>query len=473
MEDRTSGGWARLTEQRPEYHLVPPTRGANDVQCIFWRGEYHAFYGLSPQFPLGAPKLWGHAATRDLVRWTHHPPCLEPTPGGPDKDGSWTGCIVDNAGVATAFYTGVRPQAQCMATSRDLITWVKHPGNPVIGGPPAGLEQIPNFRDPCVWREADGWHMAIGSGLPGEGSAVLLYHSDDLIHWDYLHPLFVGPSYGCDMYECPDFFPLDGKHVLLASTHVNRVPKTLYYVGTYADHRFTPEAEGEVDSGPNLYAAKTLVDDRGRRILFGWISEGWSRDMEFIAGWSGAYTVPRVLTLGADGGLRLSPAEEVATLRQRHWSYSGRAVADGETQPIPEVRATRLEIEARLALAPGAEAGVRVRCTPAGAGPQEATGIAYNAAEGCLCLDRRSSSVLHDVNVPKDAWKVPLALPSGQDLHLRVLLDNSVVEVFANGVCCLTGRVYPFLPGSDGVALFARGGMAVFHQLDIWEMARA
>ena len=105
-----------------------------------WDGQYHLFYQYNPLAARWGVIHWGHAVSADLVHWADLPIALSPTPGGPDADGCWSGCIVNNGGVPTMLYTGLRNRAQrpCLATSDDgLLTWHKHPGNPVIAEPPA------------------------------------------------------------------------------------------------------------------------------------------------------------------------------------------------------------------------------------------------------------------------------------------------------------------------------------------------
>ena len=112
---------------RPRYHFLPPSGWMNDPNgLIQWEGRYHLFYQYSPEFGDVPPshrtatlKHWGHAVSDDLVHWEHWPVALTPTPGGPDKDGCYSGCAVDNDGVPTIVYTGVFPQCACIATSTD------------------------------------------------------------------------------------------------------------------------------------------------------------------------------------------------------------------------------------------------------------------------------------------------------------------------------------------------------------------
>jgi len=136
---------------RPQYHFLPPANWMNDPNgLIQWRGQYHLFYQHNPGCPCWGTMHWGHAVSENLVHWTDLPIALAPTPGGPDADGCWSGCAVDNDGIPTLIYTGVFPQRQCIATSTDdLLTWEKHAGNPVIAAPPEGLD-VTGFRDPCT-----------------------------------------------------------------------------------------------------------------------------------------------------------------------------------------------------------------------------------------------------------------------------------------------------------------------------------
>ena len=224
-----------VDHHRPTYHYLPPSNWMNDPNgLIQWRGQYHLFYQYNPNGAFHGTIHWGHAVSDDLVHWRDLPIALAPTPGGPDKDGVYSGCALDHDGVPTLMYTGVRPQVQCIArpadpNDPDLVAWKKHPGNPVIPDSPEGME-VEGFRDPFVWQEDDGWYCIVGSGIVGTGGNILLYRSQDLVHWEYLHELCRGELAKTGrMWECPNFFPLGDKHVLLISPIPLR--KVLYLVG--------------------------------------------------------------------------------------------------------------------------------------------------------------------------------------------------------------------------------------------------
>jgi len=455
-----------IDPHRPRYHFMPPSQWMNDPNGpIFWRGEYHLFYQYGPLPDNWGLKYWGHAVSDDLVRWRHLPVALEPAPGGPDKDGVWSGCAVDNGGAMTLLYTGVEPEAQCIATSRDGIAFEKYAGNPIIAGPPEGLA-VTGFRDPCVWREDDDWYMLIGSGIKDVGGAPLLYRSPDLRQWEYLHPLCVGKKEETgEMWECPDFFALGDWQLLFFSPF--GLPH--YFTGDYAGHRFTPLADGKLDYGRHFYAPKSFLDGQGRRILWGWCWEGRKEEAAKAAGWAGVMSLPRVLTLGTDGLLCQTPAPEVETLRGSEHLHICEHPLDGweeiELGPLP---GDSLELHVMLDPGNSRECGLSLRRSPDG---REETRLVFNRETGMLGIDRAKSSLDPAQNVGYHDG--PVLLGPDEPLDLRIFIDRSLLEVFANGRSCLTSRVYPTRADSMGMALFSEGGEARVLEVEAWEMTGA
>jgi beta-fructofuranosidase len=469
---------------RPRYHFLSPANWLNDPNgLIQWRGEYHLFYQYNPHGAFSATKHWGHARSRDLVHWEDLPIALAPAPGTADQDGCYSGCIVDNQGVPTMIYTGVRDRRQrpCVAVgSGDLLAWEPYHGNPVIPTPPPGLE-IAGFRDHTAWREGDTWYQLVGSGIRGHGGAVLLYRSDDLYTWEYLHPMCVGdhtrrtPVWTGVMWECPDFFALEDSHVLIVSVfdgkqpvlyeHLPMIHHAVALVGDYAGHRFTPTHEALVDHGHSLYAPQSFTDEQGRRIMFGWLREERTGAAIAAAGWSGAMSLPRVLSLSPEGRLHMAPAPEVATLRGRHVRRDASAISGAETIFLDGIAGDMIEISLDLALDDASTVGLCVRCSPDGT---EETRIVYDRAMRELSIDRTRSSLDRTTRLDRSA--APLRLEDGETLRLRVFVDHSIVEVFAEPGVWITSRVYPTQAESTGVRVFADGTDAQALALEIWEM---
>jgi len=447
--------------QRPIYHFLPPANWMNDPNGIIqWQGKYHLFYQHNPNGAFWGTMHWGHAVSSDLVHWEHLPIALAPTPDGPDAMGCFSGCAVNHDGVPTLIYTGVlgkryEIQSQCLATSTDgLLTWQKH-AEPIIPGPPNGMN-TPGFRDPYVWREADGWYAIVGSGIPNSGGTVFLYRSTDLLQWEYLNPLLVGdPQKDGTMWECPNFFALGDKHVLIMSPLPLR--EVHYMIGSYANHQFTPEIVGKLDTRGILYAPLTMLDEQGRRLMWGWFTEERSVDAQIAAGWSGAQSVPRILSLLPDGHLGIEPVPEIQALRGKHHHFD-----DPGAGTLDSVRGSALEIIAEFE--PNADkCGLIVRRSPNG---EEQTPIYYDPQRRQVVVERHQSSL----DTPLERLEVPFDLPQGENLKLHIFLDHSVIEIFVNGRASIASRFYPTRADSLGISVIA-DGTARLQTLDVWEMA--
>jgi beta-fructofuranosidase len=306
-----------------------------------------------------------------------------------------------------------------------------------------------------VWKEGDTWLMAVGSGFREKGGAVLLYESKDMRHWNYVDLLLTrktntGPSAkdpvdSGEMWECPDFFPIDNKHLLIVSTE--RVVK--YFLGVYADRQFHPDTMGGIDHG-SYYAARTMTNTGSRRILWGWLTEGRTAEAQRAAGWSGVMALPRELKLYASQ-VQMRPAAEVETLRGKRLGGD----AEGDC----------LEIKAEIDPGDTQRAGLAVRIAP---DRSEQTLIYYDREQRAICVDRSQSS--SDASADRGMQSGPFMLGRRETLRLHVFLDGSVIEIFANDRFCLSARVYPAGPRSTGVALHASGGTASMVSLEAWEM---
>ncbi|MEO1165687.1 MAG: glycoside hydrolase family 32 protein [Chloroflexota bacterium] len=301
---------------RPRFHFLPPKNWMNDPNgLIQWQGRYHLFYQHNPHAAVWGDIHWGHAVSDDLVHWEHLPIALAPTSNSPDARGVWSGCIVDNNGVATAIYTGVtgekhEKQVVCIATSTDddLITWEKHAKNPVQMEIPAHLTNA-GFRDPYVWWHEGQWKMIIGAGTLGGAEHVLLYASNDLYQWEYIDILFSSENQNDHVYECPNFFKLGNKWVLMVSVmeelHVD------VFVGLFWQNHFIPETHTRIGKDGSFFAPLTFEDDDHRRIMIGWIREQRTIAQHQAAGWAGVMSTPVEMMLLDNNQLALTPVHEM------------------------------------------------------------------------------------------------------------------------------------------------------------------
>lgn len=473
---------------RPAYHYLAPANWLNDPNgTIFWKGRYHVFYQHNPNGAFWGDMHWGHASSEDLVHWTDHPIALAPGPGGADRLHCFSGAaFVSREGKPTFFYHGV-PDGICIATSHDdlLLRWEKHPANPVIPNPgPRDKYRINGTG--CAWIEGDDYYAITGNSVESPDAAYL-FRSRDLAHWEYLHPLYIGGRFTDAGEDCavPDFFPLGGKHVLLFASHLRGAQ---CYIGTYANHVFTPERHKRLVGGlfgrtGGMCEGLTLLDGAGRRILFGRISEARYGFVQRASGWSGIFSLPIVMSLTNEGELNLDPVPELESLRDNHRRVADLPLAAGAVVPLEGIRGDRLEIRAEFECGDAEEFGLAVRCSSNG---EEQTLVRFTTNPHqlnpdsrqfnrsrwmipALILDVTRSSVSPDVcNREPHQCQVPLA--DGEKVELRVFVDRSVVEVFANHRHYLCKRIYPARDDSLGVRVYSLGGTATLRSLDAWDM---
>jgi beta-fructofuranosidase len=461
---------------RPRYHFTAPTGWINDPNGLSqWDGTYHLFYQFNPDGPEHRRILWGHATSANLVNWADAPIALTPDPDGPDRDGCWSGVLVDDGGTPTIVYSahdGDRQLPSLAFGDPTLTTWTKFEGNPVIDGPPPGLP-VTAFRDHCVWREGDRWMQLIGSGIEGIGGAALLYESPDLREWTYRGPILVGqtPEAGQlwtgSMWECVDLFELDGRHVLVASVWDEGVTHfPVYFSGSYRDGVFTGEPARLLDLGLRFcYAPQSFLDDQGRRILFGWMQEGRDDALTRRGGWSGCLTVPRVLTWHPDGTLHQEPVAELAALRRDSWERGPVHLEPGTTLDLAPAGSMALDLELMVTAQAGAVLELDLLAAD---DDRERTTITIDWASATMGLDRTHSSL-----EPADTSPLGGAIPLADGaLRLRVLVDHSAIEVFANGVA-LAARAYPTGPESSGMRMRAIGGPIQVESATAWRLAGA
>ncbi len=453
---------------RPQYHFTAPANWLNDPNgLIKWDGEYHVYYQYNPAGPFHSTIHWGHAVSDDLVTWRDEPVALSPSPDGPDRDGCWSGCAVDDDGTPTILYTGSngRKQLPCLATAADasLRTWEKHGGNPVIEEPPDDLDILETehweaeFRDHCLWHEDGRWHQIIGTGV-AEGGAALLCTSADLREWRHEGPLLVGEwATEGTVWECPELLHLDGKQLL----HVSNYEDVIYFVGEVRDGRFDVDYRGTLDHG-DFYAPQSFRDG-DRYITFGWLPEARDVSAQWDAGWSGALSLPRVVTTGPDGRIRQRPAKEVTALRDQPFETDEHVTLEGGERRTLDASGTAVELELEVTLDDAETFELSVLESSEG---RERTPVRYTH-EGEVLVDRSAAS--DDPQVTTATQRMTVT-PYDEPLSLRCFVDESVVELYANERHCLTSRVYPTREDSTDISVAAEGGRVTVESLSAWSL---
>ena len=451
---------------RPTYHFVVPeglARPSDPNGAIYWKGKYHLMYIFQDSNFPNRGHCWGHVSSLDLVHWTHHPAALAPNPGDPDKGIFSGGAFVNKQGEATIIYHGVGV-GNCIATSSedDLINWTKLPSNPIIPSPKEGEPEFNKYRswDPDGWLEGDTYYGLFGGQTPS------IFRATELDKWEYVGDLLAHAYPGVDIHEdisCPDMFKMGDKHVLVCISH--RLG-CRYYVGDWKNEQFYPEFHEQMSWVDNtFFAPESLLDDRGRQIMWAWSRDGRSKEVAEASGWSGTMSLPRVMSLAGDMTMRMRPPEELEMLRYSKKKLENLTIEANSELPLSDIRGNTLEINVEMAPYGVEQCGVKVCCSPDG---EEQTVIYYDATDKKLKVDTTKSSLGEG---PKSVEAGPFELEEDELLKLQVFVDKSVVEVFANDRQAVMRRIYPTKADSLGVVLFSCGGATEVASIKAWDMA--
>ncbi|WP_343418258.1 GH32 C-terminal domain-containing protein [Candidatus Flexifilum breve] len=356
----------------------------------------------------------------------------------------------------------------------NLTTWVVHETPVTVLNQDLeimGHKVLPHeFRDSYVWREDDVWCQLVGAGVQEVGGTALLFTSTDLVHWTYQKPFLVGDMQRYPlvsmMWELPVFLPLGkGKHIFLfspwwapghPSAHfLKYVP---YWIGTWdaATLTFTPDnAEPRLfDYGEHFTGPSGSVDEYGRSIVLNIAQAKWNAQMAYDSGWWGNAGLPIQLFLHEDGELGLRPIPELETLRTDHLiALENVSLAEANTQ-LEGLRGKMLEIEVTACIAEGERFGVSVRRSPQG---EEETRIGYDARHAQFFIDRNRASLSATVH-QQGVQGGSLRLSDGR-LRLKVYIDHSMIEAYANDRKSLTSRVFPRREDATGLALWGESDL--------------
>jgi beta-fructofuranosidase len=387
---------------RPGFHFGLPAGHLNDPIGLTWHdGRYDLFFQLNPDGSQWVPECrWGQSDGPDLVRWGPPRTALEPAPG----EGCWSGSVaVAGDGTPVIVYTSVdtaAPDLGRIALARGRPDWSGWTLGGAVVAPPSGLD-LRIFRDPFVWAVPGGWRMVVGAGTRDDTALVLQYSSPDLRRWELDGTLAQRRPSGAEpvptgtAWECPQFFPLDGRWVLLVSAWDREPRRVVASVGEYDGRRFAPGPWRPFDVAGELYATTAFRDATGR-----WCALSWLPGARLLS-------VPYLLSLAGDR-LRAEPHPDLdALLAPPVAELSGPvgSVAAGPVDPLVDV-----ELSAEV------PAGSRLRVAVTEDGGSELLAVLMDGECALLRRPRRPDAVLPRGRAP-----------------LRLLLDVGVAEAFSDG----------------------------------------
>ena len=400
-------------QMRPQWHYRPEKNWINDPNgFVYCRGWYHLFYQYNPHGDQWGDIHWGHARSRDLLRWETLPVALYPQKEKKEKHCYSGGCCKDASGAPHFFYTSVGDAADgldarhgayqrlALPADENLTKLVQDDAFALTQEVHPGVTAL-EWRDPCVASWQGQYLMVLGGLVEGRGCA-LLYTSPDLRKWTYRHILARSERADGVSWECPNLFFLNGKCALIYSP----CAAVRIKLGTLDDKLHFHEEQDEVlDPGAwdGFYAPQVTQDDAGRTVMIGWMPE-----CDGIAhkGWAGVMSLPRVLTLDRDGV----------------WA-----------DPVPG--ADRLPGVKRLSI--GRDQLPRTWTVHRSEDGGEET-VVQLSPDGTLFMDRSRSTALASASRAPILRQVPIR----ETNEVWIAVDVSTVEVMVNGRW-LSARIYP------------------------------
>ncbi|MFD1432713.1 glycoside hydrolase family 32 protein [Lacticaseibacillus yichunensis] len=395
---------------RPQAHFAAPIGWLNDPNgLVYFAGRFHLFYQYNPYSAVWDTMHWGHATSRNLIDWHDEPVALAPDQDY-DRNGVFSGSAIVAGNTLVLMYTGNVQQAdgtvrqnQNIATSTDGIHFTKYASNPVLteADLPAGAS-VQNFRDPKLTMHDGHYYVVLASSDRAEAGQILLYTSDDLLHWRFVSILLRGiPELGT-IAECPDLLTIDGQDALVFSAigvvgggaNVNLALGQM----DWQTGQFSPRTIHPLDHGRDFYAPQSF-EHLGTRYLISWLHSADATDYlpSHDQQWNGQMGSPRVLHLGKNGTLRQTPVLPAG--------YETDVVATDKSMP--------------LAIATAVTA-----CDGLAAGQS----LMLAGKHGAIQLEQTAQTLMittHDA-IPTQH----LALSLAPSTSFQIILDRSSLEVF-------------------------------------------
>lgn len=315
------------------FHLEPEKGWLNDPNgLIYYQGEYHVFYQYAYEAN-GGLKHWGHFSSKNMIDWENQGIFLYPDKSF-KRGGAYSGSAIEKDGKVYFFYTGNvklegdydyiltgREHNTVLAISKDCKTLMEEKVLFYNQDYPADMTL--HVRDPKVFMYEDKYYMVLGARDVSDRGLVLIYESEDLYHWKYLHRLYADTPCAY-MWECPDLLYIDGEWILLLSPQGASSTDMYEFQNIYSCGYFRLKGDfrkdailydyREIDKGFDLYAPQTFKKD-DKTYMLAWLG---MPDADYTAptidcGYQHCLSTMRELKF-RDGILYMNPVAQLNTL---------------------------------------------------------------------------------------------------------------------------------------------------------------
>ncbi|MCP1101823.1 beta-fructofuranosidase [Aequitasia blattaphilus] len=476
-----------------------------DAIPLYHDGIYHIFSLTPPKgttvYPDRLRTTWSHTISRDLVNWEEVQTALYPGEGDePDADGIWTGAAIYGEGKYHIFYTGYNyhldknKQTICHATSADGLEWKKNPNNPIITPILEKYEPL-DWRDPYVFynEEEKCYWMLISArlkeGPPTKTGSIVLYKSENLEAWEHYGPIYTPYHTNCP--ECCEMYKV-GDNWYLSYSRFSEFVDTIYRVSKspYGPWR-TPKMDGI--GGRRFYAAKSMVNEEGRRFYFAWAHDRANGSDDGDWYWGGEFCVPHEVQVNERGELDVKmPKEIVDSINERvEWKYEqiwGKECRYGQNSIVLDATSTM-----NYGFFSFEEKSVLFSCKMKVGDCRDHFGLLLKSNRNAArCLELRVEPNMQRVslvNLPMDVdpfWREsttnvglpknpgpdgirvcekPFSVKAGDTINLKVVIDHDMVEIFVGDKVAFTYRVYEDVEYEVGLQV--QDGIVEYYDIDI------
>ncbi len=458
---------------RPQYHLTPGVGWMNDPNGFsFYKGKFHLFYQYYPYDTNWGKMHWGHAVSSDLVKWDYLPAALAPD-STYDHEGCFSGgAITLKDGRQMLMYTGVSVtkdengndmtvQQQCVAFG-DGIDYKKYEHNPVIETKdlPEGASKL-DFRDPTVFERPDGdYGCIVGSCDADKDGQLLEFKSKDGINWNYVGCLLKCNGKLGRMWECPNYFSMQGKRVLVFSPQEIRNMEPEFCDGNQTvcitcdepEGEFKPKTKQCLDYGTDFYAPQVLNMPDGSKVMIGWL-QNWDalRHNEKNRMFYGTMSIPRSISFKGDR-LVQEPVKAIEAYRKGETRL--KFALDDDLSRNERIKGRNFDMTVEVSPEEG-----ETRYSEFSIGLAEGGGcvtlLVYDPEKKTLTIDRSKDGTERERFNERSC--VLYGDRGDGNLKLRILSDGYTLEVFVNDGVNVLSAVVGTDVSAEGIYFGAAG----------------
>lgn len=441
---------------RPQFHGMPSGAWTNESHgMIYADGRYHVFFQKNANGPYMSRLHWGHISSENLFDWTEESIAVYPGESF-DIKGCWSGCVYEDNGTPYILYTAVDNDkariVQAKAEDATLEDWGAK--KILIDGRPSGLSD--DFRDPYFFEANGNKYIIVGTSKNGIGACTL--HKLNGTTWSNDGKIFFLGSNANQhgtFWEMPTITPMADGRWLFTCTPLNTGVgvRTLCWTGTIGnDGTFTPDANGVqyLEMGGisrNGYGllSPTIYQHNGKTLCLGIVPDKLATQKNYEMGWAHNYSLPREISLDANGLLVQQPYSGLTAMRSNTTATVEKDLLG--SQSLSPVSGRQIELLGQFSANTG-QCGFRFLKS----GDRQAS-LTYDADSRKLTLDITTLNRQYTVDDPYNGIYTINMTEALTSLH--VFVDGSILDIFVNNRWAYSVRLFPTDANATEAEVFA------------------